>query len=184
MSSVGLVAYLKALHISALVFWCAGLIALPAMLMRRCDSGDHAEMKRIRRSTHQALVLLASPAGFLAIGSGIGLIFANRVFDEWLFLKLAVVGVLVASHLAIGRMVMRITRHHEWQPPTVKVAPPLFAALAAVVSILWLVLAKPAIGTDFLPWWLLQPLGAHEEVLGEGLSSTSSSSSSAATMPI
>lgn len=183
MTSVGLVAYLKALHISALVFWCAGLVALPAMLLRRCDSNDREEMKRIRRSNHQALVLLASPAGFLAIGSGIALIFANRVFDEWLFLKLAVVGVLLTAHLTLARMVMRVTREHDWQPPTRWVAPTMLAVLGAVVAILWLVLAKPSIGTDFLPWWMQQPLGAQDEVFPAGRSS-SSSSSSATTMPI
>lgn len=183
-----LVITLKALHISALVFWCAGLIALPVMLLKGPESSDAAGARRARRSNRAAFVFLASPAGFLAIATGMALIFAVGVFEGWLFLKLAAVGVLVVAHLQIGRVVMRVSRDHDWHPPTWRLTPVLGASLGAVLAILWLVLAKPSIGTQALPWWLHQPVGVQPSLTAPPLTSSppssSSSSSSATMMPI
>ncbi len=191
MSGVALITSLKALHIAALVFWCAGLVALPALLLRRAPD-DAVERRRIRVSNRQALVVLASPAGFVAIGSGIALIFAAGVFHPWLFLKLAAVGVMAVAHLQLGRLVMRGARDHDWLPPVWRVMPTLGASLGAMLAILWLVLAKPAVGTQILPWWLHRPLAVQTLSLAtppleaaelpSPLAIASSSSPSSATM--
>lgn len=183
--SSALVIALKALHISALVFWCAGLIALPVMLLHGPETTDATWARSARKSNRAAFVFIASPAGFVAIGTGIGLIFAVGVFEDWLFLKLGVVGVLVIAHLQIGRVVMRVSRDHDWHPPTWRLAPILGASLGAVLVILWLVLAKPPIATQVLPWWLLQPVGVQPSLTAPPpltSSSSSSSVSSSATM--
>lgn len=187
MSSVALVTYLKALHIAALVFWCAGLVALPAMLLRRAAADDEPERRRIRIANRRAFVFMVSPAAFIAIGSGIALIFAATVFHPWLFLKLAAVGVMAVAHLQIGRVVMRVARDHDWQPPAWRLVPVLGGSLGAILAVLWLVLAKPAVGTQFLPWWLHQPLAVQTLSLAapplpppEAAAAAASSSSTAA----
>ena len=86
----------KALHIAALVVWCAGLLGLPLMLSKHEIGEGQASYSQLRLLTHRAYSYLVTPAAIIAISAGTLLIFLAGVFTLWMFVKLLMVGVLVA----------------------------------------------------------------------------------------
>lgn len=151
-------AWLKALHISALILWCAGLIYLPALLaahQRVVAKGDFLAVRRASRFAHTAI---ASPAGVVAIGSGTALLFGANALQGWMFVKLAAVGVLVTLHLYLGGVVSKLSDRSE-NPSRPRLLIGVAALFGAVLVILWLVLAEPYIPLDRLAPDLLRPGG-------------------------
>jgi protoporphyrinogen IX oxidase len=148
--------WLKFLHIAALSIWVAGLLYLPAMLMGHQEVEDSQDFARARMASRFAYLGIVSPAAFVAIGAGSALLFVADALHPWMFVKLMAVGVLVVAHLQYGYVLAHLA-DQEARAPTWRVR--LIAAAVALSSlaILWLVLAKPPLATDFLPDWLLEP---------------------------
>lgn len=92
---------LKAIHIGAIAFWSAGLIALPFMYRQRAGLEDRA-LYRLHAFTRRLYVGVVSPAAFLAIGSGTVLIFLQGTYEAWFSAKLALVAVLAGIHIFRG----------------------------------------------------------------------------------
>lgn len=155
-----IVPHAKALHVAALVIWCAGVIALPLMLARHDPAIGQADYWRIRLYTHYAYTYAVTPAAVVAIGSGTLLIFAREAFVPWMFLKLLFVGVLVGAHGWVGHTIVSVAatdgRH---QPPHPGMSVGL--AMAPMLAILILVLAKPDLAGTSFPEWLTTPRGGH-----------------------
>lgn len=153
---VDLILALKALHIAALILWCAGLLALALMLQAHHPRHSQLDFARLRRLTHYSYTRLATPAAVVAIAAGTGLAFARGVFEPWFFLKLAAVGLLVCVHAWLGLAVSKIgetTGLHT--PPAAWLVMAL--ALPAMAAALLLVLAKPQLSADALPEALQSP---------------------------
>ncbi len=151
--------HLKGVHVSTLVVWCAGLLALPLMLSRYDSTIRQEEYARIRHYTHFAYTLAVTPAGVLAIVSGTLLIFAAEVFVPWMFLKLGFVALLVLAHGWVGHSIAAIGKSgYRYSPPH----PALHTASAMIpiLGILVLVLAKPGFAVAEFPSWLLEPRGS------------------------
>jgi len=149
----------KALHIAALVVWCAGLLGLPLMLSKHEIGEGQASYSQLRLLTHRAYSYLVTPAAIIAISAGTLLIFLAGVFTLWMFVKLLMVGVLVALHAWVGHLVVLMSeRRGRFEPRSA--IPTLVPIAVAMVTILFLVLGKPAL-SNFAPAWLNEPLG-HE----------------------
>lgn len=98
---------LKFVHIIAIAGWSAGLICLPFLyLQRKRLSGD--SLHRLHNFTRFFYVALVSPAAFVAVGSGIVLIFLQATFEAWFSLKLALVAAMVIIHVTSGAMILRL----------------------------------------------------------------------------
>ncbi|MCV0383952.1 MAG: CopD family protein [Erythrobacter sp.] len=149
----------KAIHIAALVIWCAGLVGLPLMLSKHEIGEGQASYAQLRLLTHRAYSYFVTPAAIIAITAGTALIFIAGVFTLWMFVKLLVVGVLVALHAWIGHVVVLMSERRGRFAPR-SALPALLPVLGAMLAILFLVLGKPAL-ESFAPAWLQQPLG-HE----------------------
>ena len=154
--------HLKALHISFLAFWIAGLAALPVMLARQEAGAGQADVARIRQATHLGYIWLVTPAAVLTVITGTSLIFLREVFTGWMLAKLLGVAGLVMLHTWIGHGIL--SRAEAGAETTIPQSPPrpawplgLLAGL--VLGVLALVLAKPDLDTLPLPAWLLHPLG-------------------------
>ncbi len=147
---------LKLGHFAALTLWCGGLLVLPSIYAQRATVADKAELYRLHRFCRYAYVAVISPAAFVAVGTGIALIFAREAFVPWMGLKLVAVGALVGLHVRAGQLVNRVFEHGrgygQWRRLTTT-----GAILAAILVTLWLVLAKPAIDLAALPAWLREP---------------------------
>ncbi|MHA6723914.1 CopD family protein [Sphingomonas sp. RS2018] len=147
----------KAVHIAALILWCAGLVALPLVLGKHDTDETQADYARLRRITHYGYTWIVTPAAVVAIAAGTALIFVRGAFVPWMFAKLVAVGVLVALHALVGHTVVLMSeRRGEYEPPTS--VPLVGAMLATMTAVLVLVLAKPAM-PDLIPAWLEAPQG-------------------------
>ena len=111
---------LKALHISLVVSWFAGLFYLPRIFVNLAMVPEDSVAERER------LLLMAgklfkfmTPLGVLAVGLGLVLWFAYGFSGGWLHAKTALVGVLVGYHVHCGRVLADFRaganrRSHVW----------------------------------------------------------------------
>ncbi|MEH3036647.1 MAG: CopD family protein [Sphingomonas adhaesiva] len=145
----------KALHIAALILWCAGLVALPLMLGKHRADDNQAEYSRLRMLTHDSYAFIITPAAVVAIAAGTLLIYLRGVFEPWMFAKLVAVGLLVSLHALVGHAVLLMSeRRGEYTPPSP--VPLTVGGIVTMVIVLLLVLSKPII-PDILPHWLTVP---------------------------
>ena len=166
-----LLVWLKFIHVGTIALWSAGLIALPVLFRARNDR-QGTELYRLHAFTRFYYVKLVSPAAFVAVASGTGLIFLAGTYDIWFIMKLAVVAALTGIHIFSGLVILRLfepdRRYRRWRA----VAGMSFTVVV-VSSILVLVLGKPEIvvpedvATFFAPGALSQHV---EDITGiEGL---------------
>lgn len=151
-------AWLKFVHVASIVFWCGGLFALPLLFAHRPEAEGVSGVYRLQRFVRYAYVQAISPVAFLAVATGIALIFLRGVFEPWMALKLAAVGLLVLLHLRAGYVIQHLFKpgrgYARWRRGLA-----ISAVTAVAGLILWLVLAKPPIEIASLPDWLLTPGG-------------------------
>ena len=144
---------MKAAHIAALCVWCAGLLILPGLFLGRVRALPRRELKRLWHFTWIGYRVVMSPAAVLAIATGTGLIFGYAVFEPWLYLKLAVVGAMVVLHMSYGLALARLAEPERHFPRLAGLAM-LGGAALLIVTVLLLVLGKPALDAGALPGWL------------------------------
>ena len=148
----------KALHISALALWCAGLLALPLMLSQHEPANSTEDYERIRRYTHLTYTMGVTPAAVIAVISGTWLIFMREAFVPWMFAKLVFVTLLVVLHAWAGHILVNVAEtpgKHRTPGPIL----PFALILGTILAILLLVLGKPELGGIAFPDWLTQPRG-------------------------
>lgn len=155
-----MIVWLKLLHISALSIWCAGLLVLPGLYSVRPNVAHRHELFRLQKFTRYAFVVLVSPAAFVAIATGTGLIFARETFTAWFALKLALVGVLVLAHVRLGAVILDIFKEGRTYPPW-RWAVVTTLLGVTVLGILVVVLGKPAIDLALVPAIFHEPGGLH-----------------------
>lgn len=155
---LGTVALLKGIHITALVLWCGGLIALPLMLARHDPAVSQDDYRRIRRATHLTYTIGVTPAAVVAVIAGTWLIFFREAFVPWLYAKLVFVAALVAAHAWIGHLIVDVAETPGRSTPP-RPYLPVSAVLVPAVAILALVLGKPDLGWVGFPDWLQEPRG-------------------------
>ncbi|MHB0707400.1 CopD family protein [Roseomonas mucosa] len=158
-----MILWLKFLHIATLSIWCAGLLSLPMLYARRPQVAEGRPLFELQAFTRFLFVTLASPAAFLAIGSGTALIFLRETFTLWFAAKLLAVGVLALLHLVNGYVVLHLFDNPRllWRGTNAGLAG---LTLLTVLGILWLVLDKPGAGLDALPEVLHRPGGLRDLV--------------------
>lgn len=160
------IVWLKSLHIAALVIWCGGLLTLPILLTQREAAGERGtEIDRLHAFTRFAYIALVSPAAFIAIGSGTALILVREIFTVWLAVKLVFVGFLVFLHVWLGLLVLSVFKTDKNFRPWRAISGVVTIGLT-VSAILWVVLAKPDISTDFLPSVFHEPGGLRRLAAG------------------
>ena len=152
-------AWLKFLHISALLLWCAGLVYLPGLLLAHRTVTNREDFIRIRNASRFSYNAIASPAAAVTIGAGAALLLlAPGVLQGWMFLKLALVGLLVMAHVQYGFVLSALSAPGA-QPPRLRLMAVWTLVFVVMTGILWLVLEKPFLGSSRLPTWLLEPGG-------------------------
>jgi len=93
-----MISAVKFFHISALSVWCTGLLLLPVLLQCADNPVREGEAARMRMFAHHACNAIVSPAAVIATVAGGVLLFARWVVDPWMFVKLALIAVLVLMH--------------------------------------------------------------------------------------
>lgn len=110
----------KALHISLVVAWFAGLFYLPRIFVNLAlvPADSTAERERLLLMAGK-LYRFMTPLGVLAVLLGLGLWFGFGFGGAWLHAKTALVGVLVVYHWHCGRLLKAFQagdckRSHVW----------------------------------------------------------------------
>ncbi len=155
--------WLKFLHVTAIAVWSAGLICLPGLYVQRTRLPAGDALHRLQNIVRFLYVRIVSPAAFVAVGSGLALIFLRETFEPWFSLKLLFVGVLVVVHVLTGLVIIRLFEDGETYPPW-RFVTTTVASCLAVCAVLFVVLAKPAL-PDLVPEVLREPGGLRDLVV-------------------
>ena len=156
--------FLKFIHLAAIAIWSAGLIVLPFLFRQRRAFGAGTALDRLHRMTRFVYVGMASPAAFVAIGSGTALIFLQATFAEWFSLKMALVTAMAMLHVYAGLVLGRLfeTEGRFGQLSYVALSG---AYIVLITAIIWVVLAKPHIDSAQFAVDLFRP-GALGQLFG------------------
>lgn len=134
------------LHIIALLLWAAALLYMPALIAAR--SAHHLPVQEpvnpFDSIERFVFTRIATPAALAAIMAGTLVFVIDRTINPWLIIKLSLVAALTVCHVAVGWLILRVERGGT---PLVPVCIALgLASLTLFGLILWIVLAKPAVG--------------------------------------
>lgn len=112
--------WLKSLHIVFVTSWFAGLFYLPRILVNLAmvDPSSTAERARLLLMARK-LYRFMGPLMALAVGLGLWLWLGWGIGGGWMHAKVALVVVLIAYHLACGRLLAGFARgenrrSHVW----------------------------------------------------------------------
>lgn len=150
--------WLLILHIAALLVWCAALIYLPVLVLafpgQMVSTETAPSLPSIVRFifTHYA-----TPFALLAIIAGTLLFIMNGTTAPWLMVKLSAVAGMVMCHALLGLLILRAGSIDRTPTPdggvagvpdAIRLACYLLvtAVSCLIVTVLWLVLAKPTLG--------------------------------------
>jgi len=158
---------LKLVHIATISVWAAGLVCLPFLFAQRKDVAKTNALDRLHAMVRFFYVVILSPAAFVAVGSGTGLIFLRSTFEPWFALKLVFVGVMVMIHILSGLLILKLFDETA-RYSTLRFVVVTGGTLAVVSAILAIVSAKPDIDVSRLtPDWLAP--GRLSEIAGNML---------------
>ncbi len=156
--------FLKFVHIATISVWAAGLVCLPFLFAQRKDVAHPDALNRLHAMVRFFYVVILSPAAFVAVGSGTGLIFLRSTFEPWFALKLALVGMMVMIHILSGLLILKLFDESA-RYSTLRFVIVTGGTLTVVSAILGVVSAKPVIDVSRLtPDWLAP--GQLSEVVG------------------
>lgn len=150
--------WLLILHIAALLVWCAALIYLPMLVVTSQGQGASSGTASCLPSIERFIFTrYATPFALLAIIAGTLLFITNGTTEPWLIVKLSAVAGLVTCHALIGLLILRAGRIDRTTAPdggvsglpgVIRIGCYLLVTTVCclIVTVLWLVLAKPALG--------------------------------------
>lgn len=95
--------WIKAIHISFMVSWFAGLFYLPRLYVNHAMATEPSEIERLKLMEGK-LFRFMTPLGILALAFGLWLWLGYGFGGGWLHAKLTLVVVLVAYHIYCGKL--------------------------------------------------------------------------------
>ena len=135
--------WLKSLHIVFLVSWFAGLFYLPRLFVYHAMATDAIGIERFKMMERKLYYGIMAPSAVLTIVSGVWLWLGYGITGRWLYAKLALVAILVAHHLWLGKLMRDFrqdrNRHRDVFYRWINEIP----ALPILVAIVLLVVFKP-----------------------------------------
>lgn len=144
--------FVKFIHIMAISIWAAGLVSLPGLYVQRARIVEDDDLYRLQKIVRFSYVRVLSPAAFIAIATGTGLIFLQTPFSAWFSMKLALVGVMVVIHVMTGLVIIRLFNEGEVYPVWRFVSVTI-ASGVVVGGIFFLVLARPEVSSALRSGW-------------------------------
>ncbi len=134
---------IKTLHIVFMVTWFAGLFYLPRLFVYHCLATDPIGIERFKVMERKLYRGIMTPAAALTLVFGFWLMFGYGISGGWLYAKIALVLLLVAHHLWLGKLLRDFAadrnthsdRFYRW----INEIP----ALPILVAVVYLVVAKP-----------------------------------------
>ena len=136
---------LKSLHIIFMVTWFAGLFYLPRLFVYHAMAApdDRVGIERFKVMERKLYRGIMTPAAVLTVAFGVWLWLGYGVTGGWLHAKLALVAILIAFHVYLGKLVVAFradrNRHTHVYYRWLNEIP----ALPILVAVVFLVVMKP-----------------------------------------
>ncbi|MFQ5936931.1 MAG: protoporphyrinogen oxidase HemJ [Acidiferrobacterales bacterium] len=105
--------WVKAFHIVFVVTWFAGLFYLPRLFVYHAMAGDVASVERFKVMERKLFHGIMTPSAVLTLALGIGLWLGWPEYlapGLWLYIKIALVLILVAYHAYCGKLLLDFKR--------------------------------------------------------------------------
>jgi putative membrane protein len=102
--------WVKSVHIIFVVSWFAGLFYLPRLFVYHSLTTDTPGIERFKVMERKLYYGIMAPSAILTLVTGVWLWLGFGITGRWLYVKIALVAVLVAHHLWLGKL-MRDFRH-------------------------------------------------------------------------
>ena len=135
--------WVKSLHIVFLVSWYAGLFYLPRLFVYHAMASDSVSNDRFKVMERKLYYGIMAPSAILTIVSGLWLWLGYGMGGGWLYAKIALVAILIAHHLWLGKLMRDFredrNRHGHVFYRWINEIP----ALPVLVGIVLLVVFKP-----------------------------------------
>jgi putative membrane protein len=96
--------WVKAFHIIAVVTWFAALFYLPRLFVYHAMSEDVVSIERFKVMERKLYRGIMTPSAMLAIALGLWLWLGFGFSGGWLYVKLALVTVLLIYHMYCGKL--------------------------------------------------------------------------------
>lgn len=96
--------WVKSFHIIFVVSWYAGLFYLPRLFVYHALTTDTAGQERFKVMERKLYYGIMAPSAILSVLTGLWLWLGFGITGGWLYAKLALVAILVAHHLWLGKL--------------------------------------------------------------------------------
>lgn len=112
--------WIKALHLSFMVTWFAGLFYLPRLFVYHAMSEDQASIDRFKIMERKLFFGIMTPGLILTLVFGIWLLLLGNYVDQlWIQIKLGLIAILIIYHIHCGKLLLdfkhdRNTRSHVY----------------------------------------------------------------------
>ncbi len=135
--------WIKSLHIVFMVAWFAGLFYLPRLFVYHAMAEDRPSIERFKVMERKLYRGIMTPSMLATLALGLWLWLGFGITGGWLHAKLALVALLVAHHVYLGRLVAAFredrNRHGHVYYRWLNEIP----ALPLLIGIVALVVVKP-----------------------------------------
>jgi protoporphyrinogen IX oxidase len=98
--------WVKSLHIVFMVTWFAGLFYLPRLFVYHVLAQDAIGIERFKLMERKLYFGIMTPGAVLTIVFGLWLWLGYGISGGWLYAKLALVAILVAHHVWLGKLML------------------------------------------------------------------------------
>jgi putative membrane protein len=133
--------WVKSLHIVFMVTWFAGLFYLPRLFVYHALAQDAIGIERFKVMERKLYFGIMTPGAVLTIVFGLWLWLGYGISGGWLYAKLALVAILVAHHVWLGKLMLDFrndrNRHGDLFYRWINEIPALPVLLGAVLLVVF-----------------------------------------------
>jgi protoporphyrinogen IX oxidase len=96
--------WVKSFHIVFVVSWYAGLFYLPRLFVYHAMTTDTPGIERFKIMERKLYYGIMAPSAIITVVTGVWMWLGYGVTGGWLYAKLALVAILIAHHLYLGKL--------------------------------------------------------------------------------
>ena len=100
--------WLKAFHIISVITWFAGIFYLPRLFVYHAACKDEISIERFKVMEHKLYRLIMMPSMVITLALGLTMLalgWQGLSVQAWVWVKIALVGLLVAYHFHCGHII-------------------------------------------------------------------------------
>ena len=108
--------WLKAFHIISVITWFAGIFYLPRLFVYHAACEDEISDERFKIMEHKLYRLIMTPSMLITLALGIAMLalgWQGLSVQAWVWVKIALVGLLVAYHFHCGHIIRAFAANQQ-----------------------------------------------------------------------